>query len=424
MSALREFFQPTVSIPKKYGNNFNHLYWDIFWWGVLNGSTITFLSIYATRLGATTLQIGMLTAIPALMNLLFTFPAGTLASRWSSIDSVKWGALLTRSFYLGFLLLPLFFTESTQIWVIILISLVMNIPGVLVALQFNAEFAEVVPIEYRGHVSGTRNALYALSSMVTLLISGRILSWVSMPLNYQIVFAIGFIGAMMSVFHLFHIHAVPGDEAAPEEKPQAAGKSPHFRTDVLTPAYAGMLGLVFLFQFALVVVGPIGPKHQIATLHQSDSTISIGNAIFYITLFLGSILFRRWSQRMSFQRLTAIGMLITCFTLILFTYSYQSWVYYIHHTFAGIGWALINSGLINFVLQQIPESDRKAHLTWFNIVLNAAILLSGFVGPWLGNVFGIVSVLLGTVVLRLLVGVLLYYWKPKLPQSDEAALTS
>ncbi|HMN13388.1 MAG TPA: MFS transporter [Bellilinea sp.] len=419
MNALRETFRPSITIPEIYRSNFNHLYWDIFWWGVLNGSTITFLSIYATRLGASTVQIGMLTAIPALMNLLFTFPAGSLAKRWSSIDSVKWGALITRSFYLGFILLPLFFTESTQIWVIILISLVMNIPGVLVAIQFNAEFAEVVPIEYRGHVSGTRNALYALASMVTLLISGRILSWVSMPLNYQIVFGIGLLGAMMSVYHLFHIRPLPG-EKKPAEGRAETPKVPRFRTDVLTPAYKSMLGLVFLFQFALVVVGPIGPKHQIGTLHQSDSTISIGNAIFYVTLLVGSILFRSWSQRISFQRLTAIGMLITCGTLILFTYSYQNWIYYIHHTFAGIGWALINSGLINFVLQQIPESDRTAHLTWFNIVLNGAILLSGFVGPWLGNIFGIVSVLLGTVVLRLVVGILLYRWKPRSqPTVDE-----
>ncbi len=45
--------------------NFRALYLDVLWFGVLLGSTMAFISIYATRLGASAFQISLLTAGPA-----------------------------------------------------------------------------------------------------------------------------------------------------------------------------------------------------------------------------------------------------------------------------------------------------------------------------------------------------------------------
>ena len=53
--SIRRFFFPPA-IPSEYRSNFTHLYMDIGWFGILSGSSINFLSIYATRLGATGLD--------------------------------------------------------------------------------------------------------------------------------------------------------------------------------------------------------------------------------------------------------------------------------------------------------------------------------------------------------------------------------
>ena len=58
-------------VPEIYRNNFLHLFLDIAWFGVLSGSAINFLNVYATRLGATPVQIGLLSATTAVINLLF-----------------------------------------------------------------------------------------------------------------------------------------------------------------------------------------------------------------------------------------------------------------------------------------------------------------------------------------------------------------
>ena len=74
---LAKLFQQNA-VPDKYRSNFFHLYFDIGWFGLLSGSTVNFLSIYATRVGATAFQIGLIGAMSAVVSLCLAIPVG----RW------------------------------------------------------------------------------------------------------------------------------------------------------------------------------------------------------------------------------------------------------------------------------------------------------------------------------------------------------
>ena len=69
---VRRAAQP---VPDDLRSNFNHLFFDIAWFGVVNGTILSFLSIFLTRTGATSQQIGILGAAPAIANLIFSKPA-------------------------------------------------------------------------------------------------------------------------------------------------------------------------------------------------------------------------------------------------------------------------------------------------------------------------------------------------------------
>ena len=43
---LRRFFGFTIPVPPEHRKNFAHLYWDVAFWGILNGSIINFLGVY------------------------------------------------------------------------------------------------------------------------------------------------------------------------------------------------------------------------------------------------------------------------------------------------------------------------------------------------------------------------------------------
>ncbi|MCL4825330.1 MAG: hypothetical protein KJZ57_14045, partial [Anaerolineales bacterium] len=67
-----------ADIPREYRSNFLHLYLDIGWFGILSGSAVNFLTIYAARLGAAAREIGLIGAASAVVNQLVAIPPG----RW------------------------------------------------------------------------------------------------------------------------------------------------------------------------------------------------------------------------------------------------------------------------------------------------------------------------------------------------------
>ncbi len=57
----------------------------------------------------------------------------------------------------------------------------------------------------RAHAVGRRNILLAISITIATLLCGQILDRVVFPHNYQIVFLIGAVGAMLSSYHIGRI---------------------------------------------------------------------------------------------------------------------------------------------------------------------------------------------------------------------------
>jgi MFS family permease len=180
---------PSAAIPNdsRLKSNFYHLYLDILGFGVMSGSVLTFLSIYGARMGANGLQLSLLTAGPALVNLAFSLPTGRWLERRPLTRSVFIGALFNRLGYLGYLLVPWLLNSSHQISGIITVTVLMAIPATLLTIGFNSLFADVVPPDWRGEVVGKRNAIMAVSQTITTLLCGQILDRIIFPLNYEIV---------------------------------------------------------------------------------------------------------------------------------------------------------------------------------------------------------------------------------------------
>ena len=190
--------------------NDRHLYLDIFWWGILGGTLISFLGIYLARLGATSFQLSILTAGPAVVNLVISLPAGKWLETRSFTRSAYIGSILHRAGYVLMLLVMLLFAEQMQISLVLWITVGMSIPGAVLMIAFNAMFAEIIPPQRRGLVVGRRNALLAVSMTTSALIAGQLLEQIVFPLNYQIVFFIGIFGGVLSCYELGRIRVIPG----------------------------------------------------------------------------------------------------------------------------------------------------------------------------------------------------------------------
>lgn len=380
-AAFHKLFSPNPPYPPEHQRNFRLLFLDIAFFGVVNGTILSFLGIYIARLGGSPVEIGILSASPAIINILFSIPSSVYGRGKSSHQVTRWAWLFTRLFYLLLIPLPLLFTAKTQIWTIMAITLLMNIPATLAAVMGNTFFAETVPLRFRGSVVSTRNALMAAASMISSLSVGLLSRVFPLEQQYTIVFAIGFIGGMLSVLSIFLIR--PIDDIEEPRLPHMTGdalRNP-LRPDILKGVFLRVLLILFIYHVAMFWVNPLFPLYQTRALRMDDLLISQGTSTFWIVYFLTSTQTGALGRRWGFQKLLGYGALVISVSLLIFVFSYQQWIYLAGQVINGIGWAWIGGGLINYLLENVPANDRPAHMAWFNIAVNIAMLISGLVVP-------------------------------------------
>jgi MFS family permease len=388
-----------AGVPREYRSNFLHLYFDIGWFGVLNGSTISFLSIYAIRLGATSLQVGLLGAISAFVNLFLAIPAGHWLQRQQTSRAVFLTSVLYRIGYLPLIFLPWLFPDQEQITAILLITFLMAIPLTPVGVGANALFAEAVPIEYRAHVAGIRNATLAISFMLTSLLSGYILNAVSFPAGYQIVFAIGMLGAAMSSLHLKFVRPVPAEVsllpvASAEEDPAPRNITSSLRMDIWKTPFQRVLVALFVFHLTQYLPVPIFGIYNVRVLHLTDDNIGTGTALFYLSVLVGSTQIRKLAHRFGNRNITGWSIAGLGLYPLLLSLSRNALHFYGVSLVGGLAFAFVSGAYANYMLEHIPAHDRPSHLAWYTIILNAAILIGSLAGPALSDRIGLTSALL------------------------------
>jgi MFS family permease len=404
-------------------SNFRHLYADVFWYGILAGSAIAFLAIYATRLGATGFQISLLSAGPALVNLAFSLPAGRWLEGRPLIGASFWSAVWHRFGYLAMVALPWMFADKLQIWGVVLITLLMSAPGTLLAISFNALFADVVPAELRGEVVGKRNAIMAISLTGSALLSGQLLDHLPFPGNYQLVFGLGALGAALSTYHLGclrlsaqEIVRRAGEPTGDMARPglmrflRRSGSRPLLRLELLRGFFGPFFAAYLCFYTFQYLPLPLFPLVSVRVLHLTDGQISLGSGLFYGVMLLVSLRLSTISARHGHHRVLTVGAITLSLYPLFIGLARGPELYWVASLVGGGIWALTSAGLINRLMERVPEDERPAYMALHNLVLNLGILLGSLTGPVLGERLGLQQVVLLAAGLRLLAGVLLGVW--------------
>jgi MFS family permease len=398
--------------------NLRQLYWDVIWFGILAGSTLAFQAVYAARLGATGFQIGLLTAGPAVVNLIFTLPSGRWMEGKPLIRVSYRSAIWQRLGYVFMVALPWAFTSPEgQIWGLIWTTLVMSVAGTVLAIGFNAMFAEVLPPEWRAHAVGRRNILLAVSITVATILSGQILDRVEFPGNYQIVFLIGAIGAMLSSYHIGRLrkseiitqidHLVEVETRKVKARIKRASL---VRLDLIKgPFGLFMLAYLAFYAFQYFPV-PLFPLAYVEQLHLSDGMIGLGNAFFYGTMMLASFRLSALSTRYGHRNLLILSSLLFPVFPLLLGIAKGPELYYLACLIGGGVFAILSGALINRLMERVPAGDRPAHMTIHNLALNIGILAGSLLGPISADLIGLQASILLSAGLRLLVTGFLWLW--------------
>jgi MFS family permease len=416
--------------------NFAHLYGDIFWFGIAFGSTLSFLSIFATRLGAAGWQIGLLSAGPALINVLFTLPAGRWLEKRSLGPAVTQAAFWHRLGYFLLIPLPLLLPASLQVWAILFLILLMAIPATALAVGFNALLAATVPVANRSRVVGWRNALLAGMIMISFIFSGWLLDQLSFEWGYATVFTLGALGAGMSTYHLSRIRvpSVPefqvrplGDRAQPGRVTGFSGGAPmkmaigprlwlQWRSGLfdslkrISRRYHWVMLAFFLFHFTQMFPVPLFPLFWVREAQLSDGQIGWINALFYLSMLGAAPLLEPLAKRLGNRWLNTIGALLLAIYPLLTALAQGMPLLLVASLTGGATWAILSGGLSNRLLESVPEDNRPVHLALYNMALNVAVLSGTLLSPSVANIIGLRETLILAFVLRLISSLALHRW--------------
>jgi MFS family permease len=398
--------------------NLRQLYWDVLWFGILAGSTLAFQAVYAARLGATGFQIGLISAGPAVINLIFTLPSGRWLEGKSLIKVSFRSAIWQRLGYLFLVTLPwLFPSPEGQVWGLIWTTLVMSVAGTVLAISFNAMFAEVLPPEWRAHAVGRRNILLAVSITVATLLSGQILDWVVFPHNYQIVFLIGAAGAMLSSYHLGRVRkpdpidkAVNVEEVGNNDGRSIGKRRSWLRMDLFSGSFGiFMLSYLAFYAFQYFPI-PLFPIVYVNQLHLTDGMIGLGTAIFYGAMMLASFRLGYVSTRYGHRKVLIISAALFPIFPLFLGMAKGPELYYLACLLGGGINAMLSGAIINRLMERVPSNDRPAHMALHNLALNLGILFGSLLGPISANLIGLQPSLLLGAGLRLLAAGFFWLW--------------
>jgi len=409
------------------GRNLHNLYLDTIWFGVLSGLTSTYVAVFALRLGATTSQIGWLTALPALVNVVWLIPAARLIERQRRpMPIILATGVLQRLGYLAMIAVP--FLQTGQVEALIVLGTLVAVPAAVINTAIIALIPELVSPEHRGSAVSVRWLLMAAAETAAALIGGQLLGLMPVPLNYQVVLGVGTVLSLLSIPYLRRIRvsdtalrSTASFAVARPVVPKGKAGRPSLRHTL--PAYragtlAGVLkqrGFVrfttasFVFYWGIYLPAALWSILRVRELGASDGWIGLIATINSASIIVGYLYWGKVGARRGDRWLlivTALG--VTLYAFLTALVPSIAWMIPTS-ILGGVSWAGCNLALFNIMLAVCPSDRRPTYIALYTSLINVTAFAGPLLGAALAGWAGLRPIFVISAVLRL-AGLLLFVW--------------
>jgi MFS family permease len=386
------------------------LYQDLVWFGLTTAAN-TYLTVYAIRLGASDKLIGLQASIPSLLIVLFRIPASQLIEQ--SVDRKRLivrSLLAGRALYFLIFLLPWLrifpiINQIPQATILVWTFICIGIPSTLSQAGWDSFFADVVPSSNRARVVSMRSMMTSLMTLSVVPLFGMWLDWAPFPVNYQIIFFLAFIGAMLSTWHVNKI-VVPEHERKPNRKVPALTFREIKRILTSNDEFAALVLGTFVYQWAISIASPLFTIYYIDVLGASDSWIGYRMTIASLMAIIAYRIWPRYIERYGERAILTMAApfmglfpLLTGMTHVLWPHMFIVMI----PQFFGAAVMISRYGLL---LRICPADRRPTYIAIYAIVVNLAAFAAPLIGVGLADFIGLPGVFFVAAGLRLIAGLL------------------
>jgi hypothetical protein len=183
----------------------------------LASAAAPFLPVFLTRLGATNLQVGLLTAMPAFTGLFLALVIGQfLQTRRQVVPWYSGMRFLVVMSYALTGIVPFVAPRNYAVPAVLLIWAVATLPQTFVSVAFSVVMNAVAGPKGRYDLMSRRWTILGLTTSVAVAITGEVLDQIHFPLNYQLVFMGLSMGGLLSYAYSRRID-LPDAEPPPHQ---------------------------------------------------------------------------------------------------------------------------------------------------------------------------------------------------------------
>jgi MFS family permease len=387
---------------------------EILWAGVM-ASAVSFGAAFALRLGATNVQIGLLSSLPALLAVLVSLPSGQILQSIRQPRRWIFAALTGGRF--GYALLALVpwlpLPASWKGLVVVGILVLVNIPFHFFNVGWLPLLAEAIPEARRAAVFSARNITYNLVVSIGTFLLGLWLDHSVFPGNYQVMFGATLVASYLSMHYLLKVQVIDHPpQPGPAGGRQALRRQWRALKEALAaqPLFRRLTLNTFFYGLGLWMVAPLYLLHYVRNLDASDGWIGLQTTVSSASLILGYLFWRplvqRWGEPLTLKRLIVLqGLfpvlvgLLPSLVLILIAIGLNG--------FIASG---VNLSHTNTLLRHTPPDQRPVFTALYISFVNIGAFICPLLGVALGERFGFPAVLVACGLLSVIGACSFWLW--------------
>jgi hypothetical protein len=376
--------------------NFRYVQIDAIGVGLASAAA-PFLPVFLARLGASNLQISLLTTMPAIAGFVLAIPLGNLLQRQRKI--VPWfsGSRLAvlSSYALTGLVAFLITRESTLIPAILIIWALATIPQTMLSITFSVVMNAVAGPTGRFDLMTRRWSTLGLTTTVTVFMIGQLLDRVGFPMNYQVMFIALSIGGLVSFYFSSHIQLKPTEPPPVAENAQPrSGIIDYLGKIKQEKPFVSFVAKRFVYLTGVALGAPLFPIYFVRQIHASDSWIANINVAQTAVMIFGYFV---WSQQSRSRGSHRTLLWTTCglsLYPVLTAVTGMPWLIAIYAGFAGIFQAGLDLVFFDELMKTIPPEYCAMFVSFAQSIQYVSAIASPMVGSYLADTIGISAALI------------------------------
>lgn len=415
MNLIRWFTDPDVpaSVDKK---NFINVEVDAVGIG-LAGAAAPFLPVFLTRLGASTLQVSMLTAMPAITGFLLAIPTGRfLQSRRKIVPWFSAARLMVVLSYALTGLITFLIPQSSAVYGILAIWALATLPQTVVAIGFTVVMNAVAGPSSRYELMTRRWSILGFTTSITVVIAGQILDRIGFPLNYQMVFMALSVGGLISYYFSSHINlpdSTPPASSAENSLPQQIKGIARLIWSEKPFISFNYKRLIFLAGTSLAA--PIFPQYFVNVVQANDAWIGIISTAQSAILIIGYFFWSRQSRRLGSRPVIIWTTLGLSLYPAMVAMTQQVWLIAIFAGISGIFQAGLDLVFFDELMKTVPVEYSAIFVSVAQSMLYLSAIAAPIIGSFLAGTVGLGGALLISAAIRA-TGFILFATSHKTPQ--------